>query len=69
MANPSIYHDHLDLCQQCRDRPFDNCLEGRRLLQLAADPVGALADAVVADGKDPIKVLLDAINRRRDERD
>lgn len=27
------YHDHLDVCAQCRDHPFNLCAEGKRILE------------------------------------
>lgn len=24
-VSSNIYHEHLDVCQQCRERPFDMC--------------------------------------------
>lgn len=32
----SAFHAHLDLCTQCRERPFDLCIEGGVLLSHAA---------------------------------
>jgi hypothetical protein len=31
------FHDHLDVCRQCRNRPFDLCPTGDRLLRATAD--------------------------------
>jgi len=36
---PSVFRDHLDICRQCDDNPFDLCDEGRRLLREAVDAV------------------------------
>jgi len=27
------FHKHLDECEQCRNRPFDLCTEGLKILQ------------------------------------
>ena len=32
-----IFHAHLDVCQQCREHPFDLCKEGAVLLREAAE--------------------------------
>lgn len=29
------YHAHLDACERCRTRPFDQCAVGNRLLEAA----------------------------------
>lgn len=34
--NPDIFHAHLDKCAQCREHPFDLCVEGAKLLREAA---------------------------------
>lgn len=31
-ANGDAYHEHLNTCKQCTDKPFDLCSIGRRLL-------------------------------------
>lgn len=31
-----LFHEHLDICQQCRDHPFDLCSAGATALALAA---------------------------------
>ncbi len=30
------FHDHLDKCERCRERPFDLCSAGAVLIQAAA---------------------------------
>ena len=37
------FHAHLDICEQCREHPFDLCREGSRLLEEAA------SDSVTVD--------------------
>lgn len=32
LRQTQIWHDHLDECEQCRDRPFDLCADGAVLL-------------------------------------
>jgi hypothetical protein len=27
------YHDHLDICRQCREHPFNLCTEGAQILK------------------------------------
>jgi len=34
--NDNVYHNHLDMCDQCRNNPFDMCPEGERTLLLQA---------------------------------
>lgn len=46
-ASHTRFHAHLDACRQCRDRPFDLCSTGDRLLRATAaddqiDPKGAV---------------------------
>lgn len=36
------FHAHLDSCVQCRDRPFDLCFTGLRILQSALEKEGLL---------------------------
>ena len=31
--NPTLFHDHLDECEQCREHPFNLCEEGARILE------------------------------------
>ena len=31
------FHDHLDVCKQCREHPFGLCSVGARLLREAVD--------------------------------
>jgi len=38
------FHNHLDVCKQCRDNPFGLCTVGASLLQQA----GSAADASLA---------------------
>lgn len=33
------FHAHLDECQQCRDEPFNLCLEGKAIMQKASEAV------------------------------
>ena len=43
MIRTEHFHEHLDKCQQCRDRPFDLCPAGALLLMLAAqDALGEI---------------------------
>lgn len=35
-AGGGVYHSHLDVCRRCRERPFDLCPEGGKLLSAAA---------------------------------
>jgi hypothetical protein len=35
--SPDKFHDHLDTCAQCRESPFDLCVAGANLLQVAAE--------------------------------
>lgn len=43
MPNPSppagrnVFHDHLDVCRQCRENPLGLCSEGRDALRRAVD--------------------------------
>ena len=39
-ATVRLFHEHLDLCQQCRDYPFDLCAAGKVCLELAAKSRG-----------------------------
>ena len=32
----AAYHEHLKICPQCEQHPFNPCEEGARLLRLAA---------------------------------
>jgi len=34
------YHDHLDVCDQCREHPFDLCVTGLTLLTQSATETG-----------------------------
>lgn len=31
LMDPRPFHDHLDVCRQCRERPFDLCPAGEKL--------------------------------------
>lgn len=35
------YHEHLEICRQCAERPFDLCMVGQMLL------IGVAADAMM----------------------
>jgi len=37
VVQPNVFHDHLDVCAQCRDNPLDLCATGARLLREAVD--------------------------------
>jgi len=59
------YHAHLDDCEQCRNRPFEQCPIGQLLLTATgAGAADALASAVVATG-DPLGTMIDAMNAAR----
>lgn len=34
------FHAHLDICEQCRERPFDLCRVGDALLRNAVQSLG-----------------------------
>ncbi len=35
----TAFHAHLDVCEQCREHPFDMCAVGNRLLREAGDVI------------------------------
>jgi hypothetical protein len=37
-VDTNVFHDHLDICERCRTKPFDLCKEGAALLAQAAVP-------------------------------
>ena len=34
---PSPFHSHLDVCKRCRERPFNLCPDGERILKAEID--------------------------------
>lgn len=42
------FHDHLDVCDRCRNRPMDLCEDGKRLLFNVGGPVTEVDDNDVA---------------------
>lgn len=67
MSN-NVYHDHLDVCVQCREHPFGLCSSGERLLreaalgasgseQAAAIQIAALRAALRVASPDDIRAL------------
>jgi hypothetical protein len=34
-ADDNVFHQHLDVCSQCAEHPFNLCQEGARLLEVA----------------------------------
>lgn len=36
MALDDMFHEHLDVCKQCADHPFDLCPVGLQLIEVAA---------------------------------
>lgn len=41
----NAFHAHLDVCKQCRNRPFDLCAKGYALLVAAAASIKAKVGA------------------------
>jgi len=39
-VNAQAFHDHLDQCPNCANRPFDLCDEGERLIREAVGHCG-----------------------------
>ena len=39
--NKDVFHDHLDVCEQCEQHPFSLCTVGDRLLRQVAKDVFA----------------------------
>lgn len=39
MKPADIFCDHLDRCRQCRERPFQMCVEGAALLKKASQAI------------------------------
>ncbi len=37
---PNVFHEHLDVCQRCREQPFNLCLIGQLKLAEAAAALG-----------------------------
>lgn len=50
MDDANIFHDHLDVCRQCREQPFNLCPIGEKALKAAIDEL---------DGLDALKVPQD----------
>lgn len=60
-AKSEPYHDHLDVCAECREKVmFSTCAEGARLLKLQATGVdpGPTAPACPPDGLDDLITLV-----------
>lgn len=50
------FHDHLDVCDQCREHPFALCREGDRLLTAAASKSGRTLDkSILSQAVDVIR--------------
>jgi hypothetical protein len=44
-----VFHQHLDVCEQCRDNPFALCVIGDRLLREAAEAISERPVPTVVD--------------------
>lgn len=47
------FHAHLDECEQCRNRPFDLCPQGKAALEAFVDRAAAEASSGQMTGKMP----------------
>ena len=45
------FHAHLDICEQCRENPFDLCDEGAKLLISEAEKIADSALLNILKGK------------------
>lgn len=62
----TLFHNHLDGCRRCSDRPFDLCETGRRLLAAAAIGCDGFDD-LVASLRKPFEEEKKTILTRRSE--
>lgn len=47
------FHAHLDLCEQCREHPFDLCVAGAQLLVATAGPSKPFSMSATVTGRLP----------------
>lgn len=50
------FHAHLDLCEQCREHPFDLCIAGAQLLVATAGPSKPFSMSATTTGRIPSAV-------------
>lgn len=46
----NVFHDHLDVCAQCREDPFNLCVEGQRRLKEAVVGIPAYCGVPLVGG-------------------
>lgn len=39
MSNVNKFHEHLDVCEQCRENPFDLCKSGLMILNKTVNEI------------------------------
>lgn len=47
------FHAHLDVCQQCREHPFQLCAYGMVLINVAATEIAQAGGSTVAQEPEP----------------